>query len=106
MFFNLSVTSYPGITSQHVDVCVKMGLRVASPVAFSCEYSSVLEVNLESRQLKRSELQNFQKRVIFIMGAFSAVVDSAAPNASIGADEWGDRARGIGMNEGELHSSF
>lgn len=56
----------------------------------SCESSSVLEVSLESRQLKRSEVQNFQKKVVFNLDAFSAVVDSAAPNASIGAVEQGD----------------
>lgn len=56
-------------------------------MVYSCEYSSVLEVSLESRQLKRSEVQNFQKKVVFNLDAFSAVVDSAAPNTSIGADE-------------------
>lgn len=69
-----------------------MGLKVATLVAFSCEYSSVLEISLESRQLKRSEHQNFQKRVIFNLDAVSAIVDSAAPNTSIEAAEWGDRA--------------
>lgn len=69
---------------------VEMALRVVTPVALTCEYSSLLEVSLESRQLKRSELQNFQKRVIFNLDAFSVVVDSAAPNTSVGAVEWGD----------------
>lgn len=71
---------------------LQLPVPAASPLCGSlCGDSSLLEVSPGvRRQLERSDCKISQKRLICNLDAFSAVVYSAAPNASLGAAEWGD----------------
>lgn len=93
------------IASWHVGSYIKIGFKDCNPHCLFllfhphclCCYSSLLEVSLESGQLRRSELQNYRKRVIFNLDALSSVIYRAAPNTSVGAVEWGDQTAAGGQ---------